>query len=84
MRKTQITIAALLGAAALVITPSAYAAGGMDREWVPGSALASYRAVAAQFADPAAAESAGYGEIHDLAGIFCIADPAAARPAPRR
>jgi len=76
MRKTQITIAALLGAAALVITPSAYAAGGMDREWVPGSALASYRAVAAQFADPAAAESAGYGEIHDLAGIFCIADPA--------
>ena len=28
MRKTQITIAALLGVAALVITPSAYAAGG--------------------------------------------------------
>jgi hypothetical protein len=73
-------LAAILGVAALVIavaaTPSASATRGMDREWVPGSALVPYRAVAAQFADPAAAEAAGYVEIHDLAGIFCIADPA--------
>lgn len=76
MRTVRMAIAALLGVAALVSTPSAFAATGMGREWVPGAALAPYRAVAAQFADTAAAEEAGYGLIHDLANIYCIADPA--------
>jgi hypothetical protein len=77
MRIRHTMIAALLGVAALAGTPSAFAAGGMDRDWVPGSALAPYRAVAAQFADPATLP-ASYGLIHDLAGIYCIADPAGA------
>ena len=76
MRTVRMTLAVLLGVAALVSTPSAFAATGMDREWVNGNALVAYRAVAAQFADPAAAEAAGYGLIHDNAGIYCIADPA--------
>jgi hypothetical protein len=48
----------------------------MHRDSVPGNAITHYRAVAARFADPAAAEAAGYGLISDLAGIYCIADPA--------
>ena len=68
-------LAAVVGLAT-VATTSPAGAMGMDRDWVPGSALTSYRAVAAQFASTDAAEGAGYGLIHDLAGIFCIADPA--------
>lgn len=54
----------------------ASAAQTMNREWVPENALTSYRAVAQQFADPVTAEHADYTKISDLAGIFCIADPA--------
>jgi hypothetical protein len=73
------TIAKLLPAVVGVI---ALAAGGVAsaapamRDWVPADALVPYRAVAAQFASTQAAEDAGYGEISDLAGISCIADPA--------
>jgi hypothetical protein len=73
MRRLLAPLAAL---ALLVSGQAAARADGMDRNWVPESALGSYRAVAAQFASPAAAEAAGYVEISDLAGIFCIADPA--------
>jgi hypothetical protein len=68
-------VAALVGLASLATASSAVASG-MDREWVPGSALTTYRAVAAQFASTTSAQAAGYGLIHDNAGIYCIADPA--------
>ena len=69
-------LAAIVGAVVLATGPSAIAAPPSMRDSVPDSQLTSYRALAKQFASPAAAEAAGYTKISDLAGIFCIADPA--------
>jgi hypothetical protein len=74
MRKFAPLLGAVLGVVLLASTQSALAGPSMDR--VPDSQLASYRAIAQQFESPKAAEHAGYQEISDLAGIFCIADPA--------
>jgi hypothetical protein len=69
-------IAPLAALAVLTAGAVASASPTIGREWVPASALSSYRAIAQHFADPATAEHAGYTKISDLAGIFCIADPA--------
>ncbi|MDT4938628.1 MAG: hypothetical protein QOG80_2299 [Pseudonocardiales bacterium] len=74
MRRITALLAPLAAVATLVVAPAAHAES--MRMNVPESALTSYRAVASQFADPAAAVSANYTKISDLAGIFCIADPA--------
>jgi hypothetical protein len=68
-------LAALAGVAALGIGSTAAAAPSMSREWVPGSALAPYRALSPSYADPSALGD-GWVEVADLAGITCIADPA--------
>lgn len=77
MRRLLVLLTALVAVSGGIATASAAsAAPASDRDWVPESALTSYRAIAQQFADPATAENAGYTKISDLAGIFCIADPA--------
>lgn len=77
MRGFSKACAAILGAVVLASgAASAIAAPPSMRDSVPDSQLTSYRALAKQFASPAAAEAAGYTKISDLAGIFCIADPA--------
>lgn len=74
MRRLAALAVALMCVAAGVSAPSAQAATSM-RDWVPESQLAPYRAMAAQYADPSRL-GAGWGEVIDLNGISCIADPA--------
>jgi hypothetical protein len=74
MRRLAALTAALICVATVAIAPSAQAATSM-RESVPASQLALYRAMAAQYADPSQLGT-GWGEVIDLNGISCIADPA--------
>jgi hypothetical protein len=54
---------------------AASASPAMGREWVPESALTSYRAVALAHPTPDSL-GADWFKVADLAGITCIADPA--------
>jgi hypothetical protein len=74
MRPLPALAAVLISVAAVVGAPSAQAGTSM-RDSVPDSQLAPYRAMAGQYADPSQL-GPGWGEVIDINGISCIADPA--------
>jgi len=74
MRRLLTLGGALLVVGALITAPSAHAGTSM-RDWVPDSQLTPYRALASQYADPSQLGT-GWGEVIDVDGISCIADPA--------
>jgi len=74
MRRLVALAGALAAVGVLVTAPSGQAATSM-RDWVPENQLAGYRAMASQYADPSRL-GAGWGEVIDINGISCIADPA--------